>query len=468
MASASLEEICGVFGKRPGDLPDERMFYDVLGLLLYYGRFLPREDRPGPLRVWQQLVLPSLIKDEYWLYEAARQAAGKSTISSIYLSADMILGNAWCVGMPTLEQASSIVLNRALSYMRVLEKPLRMRRTMDNVRHVKWEHGAQIRALSTNEAGIASSQGYTCRGVLIDEAHEMPFKSLGYFTPLIKVAMRERRGKLLVIGPAGDLESMIENFKTRQDCACHIYNDEAISVLDDARRATLPSGHPELKWRSWREAFAQEEATTDPITYNQFYRLLPVTAGGLLIFPALRAQSVHWGAGGGMLRFTLDVGKLKDAMVCGKWVTTGNSADLVETRRWHGISYPAMQKELSDYIFGHSTATAHNVAIEVNGPGEPFVDFCIDLDSRFRQVRRIKTTDNVNGPGQVGRKTKWLKRLIGMNLRGELGVHEARTRSTLAALAYCVGTNGRYEWPHSDDLSVCWLLTPLLEHAVGI
>lgn len=470
MRTRSAQELAALFGKAPGDSPDVAMIHEVNALLHVYGRYLPMADQPPVLstRPWQRQGLASLCREPYWVYEAARQAGGKSTICSVYLAADLILANPWCVGMPTLEQASSIVLHRTQLYMKILEKPLGMRRRLDNVRHMAWEHGADIRALSTNEAGVFSSQGYTRRGVLIDEGHELPFSSLGYFTPLVLVAMKKRRGKMIVIGPAGTMDSTIERVKGLKNYHVEYWPDERIIEMDDARRATLPPGHPELKEQSWRERFAEEEETTDPATYNQFYRLIPVTSGGLLIFPNLREESQSWRQHLVTRHYTIDVGKTVDSTICAKWDSTPATADLLETRRWHGLDYSVQARELIDYITADPAWHPHNVGLEVNGPGEPLADIMGSLDPRFKAIRRIKTTDNSNGPGQMGRKTRWLKAIIGRNIRGDYGVREKNVRTHLAALGYTVNDNGRYDWPHSDELSVCWLREALAQTAVGV
>jgi hypothetical protein len=462
----TAEEIAALFGQRPGDFPTEQTIYSVLALLCHYGRNLPDIHRPRPsLRPWQRIVLRVWITYARTGFEGARQGAGKTMLAALYLTCCLILNHTAGIGMPTLEQASSILMKRALLYMRVLEPLLGMRRTMDNVRHVTWEHGAELRAMSTNEAGFCSTQGYTVSVLFLDEAHELKWASIGYYTPLVNVAMKQGRGKIIILGPAGPLDSAIERAKN-SGYEIEVWNDEAISAMDDAWRAGLPAGHPELRELSWREVFEAEERGTDPITYNQFYRLLPVTAGGLLVLPNLRETSDGFlEAGQPTMRWTIDVGKIVDSTLIGRWTICGDNYELMETRRWHGVPYGEVAQQLIAYLDQYPWIPRH-VGIEVTGPGEVLADTLVLLDPRFRSMRRIKTTDTPGPNRSDGRKTRWMKRLIWRNLRGKLGIREKNIRDELAPLVYSVGEAGRYDWPHSDALSVLFLneamgLTPM-------
>ena len=105
----------------------------------------------------------------------------------------------------------------------------------------------------------------------------------------------------------------------------------------------------------------------------------------------------------------------------------------------------------------------YNVAVEANGPGEPFAD-ALSKIYPFHCLARIKTTDT---PGSR-RKTGWIKGLQKLATRGMLGVADGRLRRELGALRYTINEQGVYNWPHSNELSALWCYKARTCKAIGV
>ncbi|HYE70320.1 MAG TPA: hypothetical protein VD932_02230 [Aquabacterium sp.] len=367
--------------------PTLEMVQDIWGLIEKHGpRTLPAASQLKEPRPWQPPVIRTILNETYVSWQGARQGSGKSSIMALVIACDIVLGEPVAVALPSLKQGSRILLRRAAGFTGVLEPLLRMRRVVKGEQEKIWSNGGALFALSASEAGLEGTQGYTVKRVVIDESHEIPFKHLSYFFPLVSVAMQSHRGRFNMIGVGGDDESAPEAAKRDPDWATIITNDEAIIRMDDAWRATLPPGHPELAKMTWRELFAKAESKSTPELYDQFYRCKVVTHGARKIFDQVAGLQTplnnpgfkpHYWAG-------IDAGKINDQSVVAIFEQVGECVNVIHVELCPlKMPYPAQARYIRDLIYGNGSGqlgfsayqlSPKDIFVEVPGPGEGLND----------------------------------------------------------------------------------------------
>jgi len=415
-------------------------------LLMRYGEHLPKTHRVGRWKgPWQSAAARHLARHRKCGIKLSRQAGGKTQDVALYIVPALLTGSVWATFMPTLIQSTRILVKRVSLWMNVLEPHFGLRRIKKEERLKDWDNGAALLALSDNPEANANIEGYTVDGASVDESHQIDWNIIGNITALMKDAEKERRERLFLIGVGGYEESAIEQAPLHGYPVIE-FNDAAISALDDEARAGMAPDDPRLKELSWREVFAAEEIA-HPATYDQFYRLLPVTAGGRLMFPGLLANAEADPHSRTRFKFGIDVGKLQDETVLMVCEQRGRVINVIETRRWHGSDYETIRDGIVKHIWGYDYIP-QDVVIETNGPGEVLADWLCQSRALYG-LTRIFTTD---GPPRR-MKTQLCKDLLARAARGLLGVNPESERRELSKLAYTITEEGQYKWPHSDTLS---------------
>lgn len=437
-------------------------------LLMRYGKGLPEDDRPLPLRPWQPGMIKAALGSgfQYVVLELCRQAGGKTFVAALIITTFLLCGLRVFIALPTLRQGSRILMRRVDAFMSVLERPFKLRRAVKNELEKTWSNGAMLSVLSSNDAGVKSTQGYTYHLGVLDEAHEIAFKDLGYYTPLLLLAMKKGIGLMLGLGPAGMKGvSMVEVAKDKPAWKVLQANDEEIIRQDDEHRAKLARldpDHPELRERSWREQLAEEEANTDQATYDQFFRLIPVTAGSRYMFHEIPAE-LPWEEGAPLHKIiTIDVGKTRDATVVTLYHLQGRNLTLWERELWHGDKYNQQVRAVARWVLARVTPRVdwmpEDTIVECNGPGAVFADFLAEIDP-FYPLTRQWTTDTPGGR----RKTRALLRVMGITCDRNrqplirFACRPRHVREKLESLQYELEPDGSYIWPHDDDLTGVWL-----------
>ena len=448
-------------------------------LLIYATKHLPKADRADEFRPWQPQIIRGILSHTNTILQGCRQATGKTYIAAVVACIDLLNGERDIYGMPSLRQGSRIGLRRILNWMSCLEPILGVRRRVDQLTpeldrmdalermiglglappeplkrtkndalEVEWITGAGILAISTNEQATAGTQGYTGKRLFIDEAHEARDEYYGYYSPVIDVALRVGHGGVLVMGPGGDLESVIE-CKKEQDFHLEFWDDERILEMDP----------------SWRPVFERKKLELTPEMYDQMYRLLPVSAGKRYVFPHLVERADPGGDCYEQHYVTIDVGKIVDSTAVSVTHWTPTTINVLTTRRWHGQDYVSQVHEIWGWINSTYYWRPENIIIEINGPGGAFADV-------WRAVtgispRRYTTTDT---PGSR-KKTRCIEKLQVWAREGRLAVNEESSRRELMRLTYdyrLTDQGAVAVWPHSDLLSTLWLLVPATMQAVGV
>ena len=155
--------------------------------------------------------------------------------------------------------------------MELLAPLMQMQRTRCNRNESCWDNGARLLTLSTSTGGRRGTQGYTCRVVVIDESHEVDWAHLAYFMPLIAMARKEGRGRMLLLGVGAEARKAPSRAREVPQYATLVLDAEMISQLDAEHRARLPDDHPELTEASWAQFFEGERDLWDEDLYRQFY-----------------------------------------------------------------------------------------------------------------------------------------------------------------------------------------------------
>lgn len=425
----------------------------LLRVLIYLGQHLPEVDRPGWwIGSWQEKIFGTLLNYRKVILQGPRQATGKSYLAALLAVIYILLGFRVVVAMPSLRQGSRILLRRIKRWMEVLEPQFGLKRIKDDELEVEWQNGGGLMALSTNEAAGKGAQGYTCALLLIDEGHEAPQDMFGIYRALVKVAMRAGYGKIVILGVGGPADSLIEFQKTTGEYELEFWNDEKIIALDP----------------SWDAEFKADLAELSPEDYDKFNRCLPVRAGGRLVFGALPEKinlnailtvklmpPPHW-------VLAMDVGKRVDETVLYASRVRGTMLQVEQVFRWRGTDYVKQVDEIEDVV-GRFPHAMHDLGVEVNGPGEPVADI-MEARASLRGLTRIYTTDNK----PIFQKSLWIKDLQKCARYGHIAVADPTARGTLEKLSYEIKDDGRYDWPHDDDLSALWLTKALTFRAVGV
>jgi len=418
----------------------------ILRLLLAVTSNLPEDDRPGWWRPWQPQILSSLLAHPRVILQGCRQAAGKSYVAALWAAIYIICGYRVAIGMPSLRQSSRILLRRILLWMLCVEQVMGLKRRTNNVLEVEWNNGGGLMALSTNEAAEKGVQGYTCALLVIDEGHEAPNDMFGAYSPLPAIALKRGYGSILILGVGGPQDTVIE---AKKPAGYHLefWDDERVLALDP----------------SWRDYFEQQKLELSQDEYDKNFRCLPVSAGQRRVFLQLVEHAVPPGPVKPELYFAIDVGKIVDTTTLLVVEQRGPAANVLSDRRWRGTSYIDQVQEVAAFIDEGYTFNPYNVAVETNGPGEVFLD-ALRRVYPFSGARGVKTTDS---PGSR-RKTLWIQRLQRRAEKGLLGVVNPQLRADLLSLAYEVKEDGRYLWPHNDNLSALWVFESNTMHAVGV
>ncbi|HET6344603.1 MAG TPA: DEAD/DEAH box helicase family protein, partial [Myxococcota bacterium] len=265
-------------------LPSLEFAEAVWDALIELGQSLPEDDRPGPMRPWQGAAVRLFIQNSHASLQGARQGAGKTFVAALVIACHLLLGSSVSVAMPTYRQGTSILIRRVRLFMQLLAGPCGLKRTVCNVDETQWDNGARLSVLSTSPGGRRGTQGWTCRVMVIDESQDLKWDDLAWFMPLVALAMKQKRGRLLMLGVgAGDLAAPAMA-RHHPGYASLVLDDATISELDRMRRRQLPPGHPELMEDSWADFFAAERGLWDEDKYRQFYMCQAPGSGQRKVF----------------------------------------------------------------------------------------------------------------------------------------------------------------------------------------
>lgn len=435
-------------------------------LLMRYGEHLPKTHRVGRWKgPWQSAAARHLAKHRKCGIKLSRQAGGKTQDVALYIVPALLTGSVWATFMPTLIQSTRILVKRVSLWMNVLEPHFGLRRIKKEERLKEWDNGAALLALSDNPEANANLEGYTVDGASVDESHQIDWDILGNITALMKDAEKERRERLFLIGVGGYEESAIEQAPLHGYPVIE-FNDAAISAMDDEARAGMAPDDPRLKEFSWREVFAAEEVA-HPATYDQFYRLLQVTAGTRLMFGELPEEVLPVSPyHARRFRFGIDVGKLHDRTVLNIDEVRGPICNTVAVHEWAGCNYMRQRDELCEIIQRYPF-TLGDIGIGVAGPGEVLADAMAELYP-FHGITRVKESDTPGVRMGSRMKTHWLKDLMEEARCGRWGVKPAGARRHFSKLAYSFTAGGDYVWPHSDEMAAKMISHATQYQPVGV
>lgn len=417
----------------------------LLLLLIKLTRHLPAGERPGYWRAWQARIFEALLEHERAIVQGCRQAVGKTYIAALLAVVYIILGYRVVIGMPSLRQSSRILLRRVLLWLSALERPLGLRRLINNQYEVEWNNGGALLALSTNEAAARGVQGYTCALLILDEGHETFDEYFGTYSPLVAIAMRDGYGAIVILGVGGFADSVIER-KKAAGYHLEFWPAARIVELDE----------------SWRIYFEQQKRELTSEAYDKYFNCLPVVAGGRYVFDRLVAFADSAGQVEPTYYFGVDVGKIIDTTSLLVVEERLPAVNVIDWRTWQGVNYIDQAQACAEHI-GRYEYSPYNVAVEVNGPGEGFAD-ALSKIYPFHCLARVKTTDAPPG----FRKTGWIKGLQKVASAGMFGVVDSRLRANLGALRYEVNEQGRYNWPHNNELSALWCYKSRTMRAIGV
>jgi hypothetical protein len=413
-----------------GDLPSLELAEAVWDALVELGGDLPEGDRPQPMRPWQGAALRLFIIHSHASLQGARQGAGKTFVAALVIACHLLLGSSVTVAMPTYRQAGSILVRRVRLFMQLLGPELHFKCTTCNQDETAWDNGARLSVLTTGSGGRRGTQGWTSRVVVIDESQDLKWEDLAWFMPLVALAMKQKRGRMLMLGVGASDLAAPAMARRHPGYASLVLDDATISELDRMRRAQLPPGHPELREDSWADFFAAERELWDEDKYRQFYMCQAPGSGQRKVFdrvpemvdvdtfgtagrmPAygatlgkdgpLGASDLHFSTSNSLPGYSLqgrhisglavrsselqyflgvDVGKQVDQTVVAILEQLGQSYNLVDCIRLPlGMSYIEQARELAALARAWGCPPGR-FAVEVNGPGMALYDVLTDPSS---------------------------------------------------------------------------------------
>lgn len=407
-----------------GDLPNLELAEAVWDALVELGCGLPDGERPLPMRPWQGAALRLFILHSHASLQGARQGTGKTFVAALVIACHLLLGSSVTVAMPTYRQTGAILIRRVRLFMQLLEPVMGFKCTTANNHETAWDNGARLNVLSTGSGARRGTQGWTCRVMVIDESQDLKWEDLAWFMPLVAMAMKQKRGRLLMLGVGANDLAAPTLARRHPGYASLVLDDATIGELDRMRRAQLPPGHPELREDSWAEFFAAERELWDEDKYRQFYmcqapgsgqrkvfdRVPGMVAAGASPVDLQASEASHSGERGradvysamsvenrwsdvGALTggapalpvfsqpkhyLGVDVGKQIDQTVIAILQQLGRHYNLVDCIRLPlGMSYTEQARELAALARAWGCPPGR-FAVEVNGPGMALYDVLTD------------------------------------------------------------------------------------------
>lgn len=432
-----------------------------------HGWFLPAQSQVGLWRGgWQPEIVRHVLQNRKAIVKGPRQGTGKTFSVGLTVVDDLLEGRRVGVVMPTQRQGGRIFKDRVCTWMQVFDQGTFRARNGAILRRIKpdgaletnWSNGAQLVAFSGNESATAGGQGYTVDTLIVDEAHTATRELLGTYQPLVKIAMQQGRGRIVLIGVGGDTpEHLIEvmqvpgtGFETL------FYDDDKIIAIDDAERALSLAEQQALDMDksglAWRTMFAEDEASMSPDDYRQMYKCLPRLLNARRLYQVIPDRvEAHGMTSRKLFAFGIDVGKKDDTVLTVVQVRPGLGEDgQALTLKTHHVfkgSYVDQAQDIAEQVAAYYRPVGGmmyrpigNIAIETNGPGEPLAD--ILEAGAFPDIQRIHTT---------AKNKKWFIRTLQAGARGGwFACEDQEARRQLLNLSVGYDTKGNMIVDHSD------------------
>ncbi|MDQ3024175.1 MAG: terminase family protein [bacterium] len=361
-------------------MPSHDFADTVWRALIQRGAELPEDIRPGPPRPWQSAALHLQLDFAYSSLQGARQGAGKTFVAALVIACHLLLGSSVTVAMPTYRQGSSILVRRVLLFMQLLEGLVQIKRTCCNKDESAWDNGARLTTLSTSSGGRRGTQGWTSRVVVIDESHEVAWRDMAWFMPLVALAMKRGCGRIMLLGVGADELKAPAQARLMPEYASLVLDDATLCEIDRQHRSRLPDGHPELLEQSWSDFFERERALWDEDYYRQFYQCESPGASRRKIFERVPEMAVFNDVAAATVEHFLgvDVGKQRDQTVVAVLEKRGQLCNLVDVVRLPlGLPYSQQARELAA-LAKQWNCPPGRFAVEVNGPGQALLDVLVD------------------------------------------------------------------------------------------
>lgn len=375
---------------------------------------------------WQRRMCDNIINHSKSITQCMRQA-GKGYTLTECCNAALLGGLIVTIAMPTLTQSQRILFRSIVNGMAKLERKSggKLRRIRDTETEVLWSNGAELRALSSNEA--SQKEGYTSDWVVIDEAHNADPSILKIFQPFTNQAKRYGRAKLVINGIGGHPASLIESAKSMTGwSSLRITPDEVaqdnptyIPIIEDARE------------------------TLSPEEFRQHYECLPVLEGSRYIFPIVNdAQPLPDCGITSTYYFGIDVGRIHDATFVSVIETRGGIANIVDEDSFTGCDFYEQAQRIFKFIDKYQYRPG-NVAIEVNGMGYGLYD--VLHNGPLYGLIPVTSTDKLI--------VSVIFKLQDLMRKKRLGISAPKLYKEFAEITYEVKDTGRYAFQHSDPLS---------------
>ncbi len=398
---------------------------------------LVRELAGQRWRPWQPDMVRHMLAHPYSVIQGARQGTGKTSTTSKFIAACVALGLSVGVGMPTLRQGGRLLLRETLRRLEPLEAglPAAFKRVVKNSLEYVWKNGASLTALSTDDAARAGAQGYTFDVLVIDEGHESkPENTLDIFLPLVDVAMVEGRGRVVVLGVGGTLDSTIETVKAK--------GWPSLTIDDQRIIREAPA---------WAPIFEARKRDFSERQYRQMYQCLPVLlGGGHAILPGLVASGEpRWQGGMTLPTLGVDVGRHNDATIAAVLEHRQGLVVWGDTLVLEGMPLTEQVPLIAEHARRNRVRHEH-IAIEVNGIGQGLYDIATHGPAAPLLGCQAVALD-------YGLKSDVLEQMNRDAREGVLVIPDEARRQHLSGLRYVTKSASRggvrLDYDHSDELS---------------
>jgi len=389
--------------------------------------------------LWQRRLVWNIVNNERVINQAPRQT-GKGWVLALCCATALLCGLIVTIAMPTLTQSQRILFRAITGNMAKLERVFgsKLRRIRNTETEVLWSNGAELRALSSNEA--SQKEGYTSHWVVIDEAHNAQPSLLAMFNPYLTQARREGIAKIILNGIGGHPSSVIEAMKDN--------GYSSLRIDDEIVQADNPSYAP---------IFEEARQTLSETEYRQHYKCLSVLEGSRYIFPIVNdAIELQRDIAPVRFHFGIDVGRVSDLTVVSVVERCGDSMNLVNELHIGACPFPEQAARVYQFIDGYPYLP-EQIGLETNGMGIGLYD---DLVKKIFGVRPIRMTYELKRSAIFE-----LQRL--MKLR-KFGVAEPRARGAFRDLTYEVNETYKYAFAHSDSLSALIIALCTMQTVAGV
>ena len=383
---------------------------------------------------WQSAAERFVLDNRFTILQGPRQATGKSEIASNLITRHVVAGMPTVIGCATKSQSMRIITRRAdRKCYNILEKA-GLKRVVDNTGEFVYPHGGACLSLSASKSA-KEKEGYTAEFVVIDEGHNADEETMKFYMPFIARAMREGRGKIMVLGVGGHKHSLIESLKDKPGWQSMKVTPEECVAHDER----------------WQGVFDEFRATLTPSEYQQHIECLPVAAGTAFIFEDVptgnKAYVAQWEP---QWSFGIDVG-FYDYTVC---TVVGRVRDYYWVEDFlalEQVKYDDQARQLYEYInryFYHP----HRICVELNGVGRT-------LHQLLERYIPGITGATINDKS----KAAYIETAQAMFRAGRLTVDNEAFRAKLEPLTMDIDEWGKIKYEHSDYLSSLLMAVAVME-----